>query len=144
MIVIRWLLGLFLLAMGANKFLGFMPAMDLPQEAGVFLTALADTGYMIPMIGITELTVGTLLLISATAPFAFVLLAPLSLNIILFHIFLAPDSMAPGATVFLLNVIFGAYYFDYYRSMFSRMMTEKVFYRKKTTQHTGKVTATAN
>lgn len=144
MFILRWLLGVFLLAMGANKFLGFMPPMNMPIEATQLMQAMIDSGYLLPMVGITELTTGALLLFTATAPFALVLLAPLSVNIVLFHVFLAPDTIIPAAAVFTLNLVLGTYYFEYYRSIFAQIFEEKVFYRNKKGLHTGHLTATAN
>lgn len=128
---LRLILGVFLLLAGTNKFFGFMSQPDFSQEAGQFMAALAETGYMFPMIGIVEIAVGAMLLAVATTPLALLLLAPLSVNIIAFHLFLDPSTIGAGAFVAILNVVLGVIYFDYYRSIFAKLFTEKVTYIDK-------------
>lgn len=118
--ILRVILGLFLLAMGLNKFLGFLPGMILAPPAAEFMGALAETGYMLRMVGVVEIVSGAMLLSRATAPFATILLAPLSVNVVLFHLFLDPSTIFFAAFVFVSNVILGAYYFDRYRPIFVR------------------------
>jgi putative oxidoreductase len=103
-LVLQALLGLALVIFGANKFLSFMPAPELPEEAGAFFGALFATGYMIPLIGLTELAAGVLLLARLWSALALVLLAPVSVNIVLFHLVLAPGGILPGLVIAGLNV----------------------------------------
>jgi putative oxidoreductase len=129
--LISIVLGLFLMMMGVNKFVGFMPSPEMPEQALLFLQAMGRTGYMIPMIALTELVCGFLLLFRATAPLATLLLAPLSLNIIAFHFFLAPQSMLPGLFVFTMNIALGIMFFDYYRSIFAKLFVERILITSK-------------
>lgn len=144
--IARWVLGIFLLVMGANKFFGFMPPMELSESAGQFIGALAATGYMLPMVGVVEIATGALLLSAATAPLAVILLAPLSVNILLFHAFLDPASGLFAGFVFLANLAFGIYYFDFYRPIFARLLSERVLIEdKKTTRRASHIrVATVN
>lgn len=103
-LVLRVLLGLILLTFGLNKFFNFMPMPDMPEPAGELMGAFMASGYIMPMIAITEIVTGTLLLLGMFVPLALVLLAPLSVNIILFHIFLAPAAILPGLIVAALNL----------------------------------------
>ncbi|WP_372770438.1 DoxX family membrane protein [Lutibacter sp.] len=103
--ILRILLGLILVIFGANKFLGFMPAMEMPAPAGNLMSAMMASGYMLKLVGATEVVVGLLLLIKKWVPFALVVLAPISVNIIFFHLFLAPAGIAPAAVVTLLNIV---------------------------------------
>jgi putative oxidoreductase len=52
----------------------------------VFITALVDTGYLWPLIGITELLAGLAILSGRFVPLFLILLAPITLNILLFHL----------------------------------------------------------
>lgn len=104
-LILRYLLGIALLVFGLNKFLGFMPPPELPQAAGQFMGALAATGYMFPLIGSVELLVGVLLFSRLSTPLALVLLLPISVNIVCFHVFLAPESIAPAALIAGLNLV---------------------------------------
>ena len=103
--VLRLLLGLILLVFGANKFLQFMPSPPMEGPPADFFGALFATGYMIPLIAITEIVAGVLLLINKWTGLALVLTATISLNIVMFHLALAPAGIAAAAVVAVLNVV---------------------------------------
>ncbi|VAW26727.1 hypothetical protein MNBD_BACTEROID04-421 [hydrothermal vent metagenome] len=103
--VLRVLLGLILVVFGANKFFGFIPNMEMPAAAGNLMSAMMESGYMFKLVGVTEIIVGLLLLIKKWVPFALIVLAPISLNMIFFHIFLAPAGIAPAAIVAIINIL---------------------------------------
>jgi len=111
----RIVLGLILLVFGLNKFFQFMPMPEMPEAAGALMGAFMETGYIMPMIAIVEVVTGILLLAGLFVPLALVLLAPLSLNVILFHIFLDPAGIAAGLIVFLLNLYLLLAYLDHYK-----------------------------
>jgi hypothetical protein len=90
----RFALGLIFSVFGLNGFLSFLPQPEHAGVAGSFLGALAATGYMFPLIKGTELAAGLLLLSGRVVPFALTLLAPVVVNIVLFHAFLEPASLA--------------------------------------------------
>jgi len=102
--VLRILLGLILVIFGANKFLDFMPHMEMPIKAAVLMGAMAKSGYMLKLVGATEVIVGLLLILKKWAPLALVVLAPISVNMVLFHLFLAPAGIGPAAIVTLINI----------------------------------------
>jgi len=103
--VLRLLLGLILLVFGANKFLQFMPSPPMEGPPADFMGALFATGYMFPMIAITEIVAGVLLLTNKWTGLALVLAAIISVNIIMFHLALAPAEIAAAAVVAVLNVV---------------------------------------
>jgi len=116
--VLRIILGLILIIFGANKFAGFMPAPELPEAAGNFMGALAKTGYMFPLIGAVEVIVGLLLVLKKWVPFALILLAPVAVNMVLFHLKLAPGGIGPAAVVTILNVILIYANWDKFKPLF--------------------------
>ncbi|PKP28957.1 MAG: DoxX protein [Bacteroidetes bacterium HGW-Bacteroidetes-18] len=116
--ILRIFLGLLLVVFGANKFLGFMPAMELPAPAGNLMDAMMESGYLFKLIGATEIVVGLLLLVKKWVPLALVVLAPISVNIVFFHLFLAPEGIAPAAVVALLNIVLIYANWDRYKSLF--------------------------
>ena len=110
--IIRFLLGLILIVFGANKLVmifngaGFMPQPSLPADASSFMASLGATGYILPVVGALEVYIGVLLILKKWVPFALVLLAPISVNILLFHFFLDLSGGMIGALlVALLNGI---------------------------------------
>src|SRR5205085_2585734 len=118
-IVLRSLLGLILLIFGLNGFLQFMPTPPMPKRAAGFIGALVQSGYMMQLVSGTQVVVGSMLLAGVMVPLALVILAPLVVNIILFHIFLAPAGILPGLIVAVLELILAWQYRDAFAPLFS-------------------------
>ena len=116
--IIQIILGLVLIIFGANKFIGFMPTPDLPKAAANFMGALSKTGYMFYLIGAVEVATGLLLVINKWIGFTLILLAPVAVNMVLFHTFLAPGGISPAALVFILNAFLIYKYWDQYKPLF--------------------------
>ena len=84
------------LVFGLNGFLNFMPApKDLPPDLITVSTGLMKGGYM-AVVSATELVVALLLLTNRFVPLALVLLAPIVVGIITFHIAIAPATIGSG------------------------------------------------
>ena len=62
------------------------------------------THYMFPLIMGTQLLAGVLLVLNRFVPLALALLAPVLVNIIAFHLWLAPSGIIPGAVALLLEI----------------------------------------
>ena len=102
--IVRIVLGVALVVFGANKFLHLIPMEAPTGSAGDFMNSLGATGYVFPVIGVLEVMIGILLLMKKWVAFALILLAPISINIVLFHLFLD----IPGSPIALLILIFNA------------------------------------
>lgn len=105
----RIVLGLIFVVFGLNGFLQFLPPPPLEGSAAAFMGALAATGYMFPLIKGTEVVAGALLLGNRYVPLALVLLAPVVVNIVLFHTVLAPPNPVTFMVVGLLGFLAWAY-----------------------------------
>lgn len=103
--IVRILLALILIAFGANKLYTFIPLPQPSPEAADFFTSLANTGYVLTVIAVFEIVIGILLLFKKWVPFALLLLVPLSLNILLFHLFLDVPSIGTAILVVAMNGI---------------------------------------
>ena len=105
-IIARVLLGIIFFVFGLNKFLNFIPPLEYDEGTTAFLyfTGLFGAKYFLPLIAITEIAVGIALLTNRFTALALLILAPVTVNIFLFHISLDPANGAPGYLVFLLNV----------------------------------------
>ncbi|HVU07406.1 MAG TPA: DoxX family membrane protein [Verrucomicrobiae bacterium] len=119
-IIARILMGLTFLVFGLNGFFHFIPQPKdaMPPGAMDFFGALMKTGYMIPLIFTTQTLVGALLLLNCFVPLALALIAPVIVNIILFHVYLAPSGI-PMAIVVLALELFLAWA---YRKSFAPML----------------------
>jgi uncharacterized membrane protein YphA (DoxX/SURF4 family) len=98
-LTVRFLLGAVFLVFGANKLVPFIPMPPLPPAAAPFIGGLAAAGYMIPMLGAIEVVAGALLIAGRFVPLALTVLAPIVVNIALFHVLLVPGF---GMVAFLL------------------------------------------
>jgi hypothetical protein len=117
----RITLGLVFFVFGLNGFLHFLPQPPLPAAAGGFLGGLASAGYFFPLLKATEVAAGVLLLSNRFVPLALTLLAPIVVNIVAFHAFLAPS---PGMVAFLLAA--EIYLAWTYRAAFRGVLAAKV------------------
>ena len=116
--IVRIFLGIMLVVFGLNKFLGFIPLPELPAQASSFMVSLGETGYVLKIVGVLEVLIGALLLLKKWVPFALVLLAPISINIVLFHLFLDVAGIGGAFLVFVLNAMLIYKHWPSYKSLF--------------------------
>jgi hypothetical protein len=100
----RLLLGAVFTVFGLNGFFHFLPAPPPSGLAAVFVGGLAASGYMFPLIKGSEVVVGLLLLGNRFVPLALTILAPIVVNILAFHLFLAPAGLALPLVVTALGI----------------------------------------
>lgn len=82
----RILLGLLFFVFGLNGFLNFIPAPPMEDPVVLaFMGGLMGTGYFFPFLKAIEVLCGLALLSGFYVPLALVVLAPITLNIVLFH-----------------------------------------------------------
>lgn len=117
-IIMRVLLGLALLVFGLNKFFSFIPMFEMPPAAANFMQSLESTGYVLSVVALIEILVGLLLLLNKWVPFALIILAPISINILLFHMFLDVSDILVAIIIVTLNVILIYKYWRAYRPLF--------------------------
>ena len=117
--IARILMGLVFLVFGLNGFLQFIPQPKdaMPEGAMAFFGALMNTGYMLPLIMGTQTIVGVLLLTNRFVPLALALIAPVIVNIVAFHAFLAPSGLVVAGVVAALELYLAWSYRKAYRSM---------------------------
>ena len=107
-LIARLLLGLMFLVLGLNGFLGFLNLGPAPAGlAGQFLGALFLSHYYWVVAGV-QVIGGALLLINRFIPLALVLLGPVIVNIICYHIFLnrSGASLAVLATILWFSIFY--------------------------------------
>lgn len=128
-LILRIGLGLLLLAFGFNKFFWFMPDFDFtgyPEAAHLFealrFSGHGDVGtghgYIMNIVGATEVIVGLLLVLRKWVPFALVLLVPISINIVAFHLMVNLPNIGPAAAVAIVNGYLIYLNWDSYKTMF--------------------------
>jgi hypothetical protein len=103
-LVARYLLGLIFLVFGLNGFLHFLPMRPMPGPAGAFMTGIASSPYIL-VIFACQLIGGILLLSGQFVPLGLTLLGPVIVNIIAFHLFLAPSGLVVALLVLILWIL---------------------------------------
>lgn len=91
-LIARCLLGFVFLVFGLNGFLHFIPMPPPTGVAGQFLGALFVSHFLV-VVFLLQLIPAILLLINRSVPLALTLLGPVLANIVLFHIFMAPNGL---------------------------------------------------
>jgi putative oxidoreductase len=113
--VLRLILGLLML-LGAVTHVTNTKEGVMAESA--FITAMVNTGYLWQIIGITELLAGLAILIGRFVPLALVLLAPITLNILLFHLSQpSPDGISIALTIIIAHIGLAWLYRKHYSSL---------------------------
>ncbi|MXX73783.1 MAG: DoxX family protein [Holophagales bacterium] len=118
--IARILLGLMFVFGGVTGLLQLAEP-EMGEDGAAFMGAIMDTGYLWPVIKVTEIVCGVLLILGMFVPLALVVLAPVVLNILLFHVFLEPSGVAIG----LFLVVLGLYTAHQHRESFSGVLQRK-------------------
>ncbi len=100
-LIARILLGLIFLIFGLNGFFHFIPMPPPAGLAGQFMGALFVSHYLVPIF-LLQLAGGALLLANRFVPLALTLLGPVIVNILLFHLLLAPQGIPLALVVVIL------------------------------------------
>ena len=103
-VIARFLLGLIFLVFGLNGFLHFIPASLPSGVAGQFVGALFVSNYLV-VVFLFQLISALLLLSNRYVPLALTLLAPVIVNILLFHILMAPTGLVLAIIVAVLWIV---------------------------------------
>ena len=104
-LIARVLLGVIFVVFGLNGFLHFLPMGPLPTGPAMqYFTALAQTHYM-DVVFAVQLLGGLLVLFNRYVPLGLTILAPVIVNIVLFHATMAPSGLPLAALVTILWVI---------------------------------------
>src|SRR5690242_5817191 len=94
-LIARILLGLIFVFFGLNAFLHYLPAQLPPGTAGQFLGAMFVSHY-VHVVSAFQVIGGVLMLIGRYIPLGLCILAAILVNILTFHITMAPAGILPG------------------------------------------------
>src|SRR5258707_14961576 len=100
-VIARYLAGAIFLVMGLNGFLNFIPLPPPGGVAGQFMGALYVSHYLWVIFAF-QVIGGLLLLVNRYVPLAVALLAPVLVNILTFHVLMAPAGLPMALFVTIL------------------------------------------
>jgi uncharacterized membrane protein YphA (DoxX/SURF4 family) len=115
--IARVLLGLPFVVFGLNGFLQFLP---MPPPEGVAATVMggfAAAGYFFPLLKATEVLAGLALLSGRLVPLALTVLAPIVLNIVLYHAVVVGSGLALPLVLAALGLYLAYAYRDSFRGV---------------------------
>lgn len=117
-LIARLLLGVLFLVFGLNGFLNFLSMGPPPSGlAGQFIGALFLSHYYWAIAAL-QVVAGVLLIVGRYIPLALVLLGPIIVNILLYHIFLMPAGIVLAVIATLLWFIVFYSYRQYFSGIF--------------------------
>jgi len=94
--VARILMGLAFFVFGLNGFLHFIPTPPMPDnDASRFAGILVRSHYIV-VVAALQVIGGALMLIGRYVPLGLIILGPIIVNILLFHLLMEPKGIVPG------------------------------------------------
>jgi hypothetical protein len=128
--IIRWLYSAFFLLIGAQALLataGILPASEFPgsPETKAFTNAIFATGFIGPIMSVTYVASGILMLFNRTAPLGIVLLTPFIVVILFTHLLLN-GSPAFGILLAALLGLFAWQFREAYQPMWNYQTESKL------------------
>jgi len=103
-IIARYLEGVIFLVFGLNGFLNFIPLPPPGGIAGQFMGALYVSHYLWVIFAF-QVIAGVLLLVNRYVPLAVAILAPVLVNILTFHVLMAPSGLPLALFAALLWIV---------------------------------------
>ena len=101
--VLSIVFGIFMANSGLKKFTSHMPTPEFADSGVSLMTAMGNSGWLIPLIALIEIGAGIMLIIGRTRPLGAIMMLPITTGIMLFHMISEPSGMIIGLAVFLLN-----------------------------------------
>jgi signal transduction histidine kinase len=95
-----------------------MPTHIYTGDEAIFIDSLSRTSYIPKVVGVLEIFIGLLLVFNKWASFALLLLAPIAVNILMFHLFTGAPGVSLALLVLVLNVILIYKHWQSYRPLF--------------------------
>ena len=115
-LVIRILLGLFVLVFGLNKFFNFIPMEAPTGDAGAYFGALVNTKTL-TLVALIEIVAGLSLIFNKFGALMSLILMSVSINAVLFHATLDPGGIAGAIVLIVLNILVLYGYKESYQPM---------------------------
>lgn len=119
MIVVRTLLGLFLLFASVSYFFKLGEANVKMPEASITYNKGLAVAHILPIVKAIELLCGLMFVTGLYNALATVLIFPITVNIVLFHAFADPANIGGGILLLVLNLIMAWFYRKNYAPLFA-------------------------
>ncbi|MEM7184449.1 MAG: acyltransferase [Spirochaetota bacterium] len=122
----RVLFGMIFLVFGVNSVLHFLPEPDMTPQGKAFIDGLVAAPYLFPIVKAIEVLAGGMVLSGMFVPLALILIAPITINILLYHVFLDPQGLAMAIALVILQLIIAWGYWPSFQGVLARQGAKKV------------------
>lgn len=116
-IIVRILMGLMFAFASIAYFFKLVPQPELTGDIKTFMEGIEASVYLMTTVKIFELLCAIAFLSGRFVPLAAVVIFPINLNILLFHLFLDPSSLMIAVLLMVGNLFLAYYYRDKYKPM---------------------------
>ena len=117
MIIVRTLMGLLFLFASIVVLFNLFPKPELTGITKTFNEGLESVGYFMPLLKITELLCGIAFVTGYYVPLATVVIAPIIVNIFMFHAFIDRTGLPVAIFLVIANIFIAYYYRDAYKGL---------------------------
>lgn len=118
-IVVRVLMGLMFAFASIVVLFKLMPEPVQTGNVKIFMEGMAASVYLMTTVKIFELICAIAFLSGRFVPLAAVVIFPINLNILLFHVFLEPSGLPIAILLMLENLFLAYYYRNKYKPLFA-------------------------
>jgi putative oxidoreductase len=116
--IVRVLMGLLYIFSSVVVLFKLVEQPVLTGDVKVFMDGVAATGYLMTLIKVVELICGVALVAGVFVPLTTIIIFPISLNIFLYHLSIAPEGAPVGIILLLMNLFVAYYYRKNYEPLF--------------------------
>ena len=114
---VRLLMGLLFLFASVVVLFKLMPQPELTGDVKVFNEGIVASGYLMTLLKLTELVCALAFLSGFFVPLATVVIFPVTLNILMNHLFIAPEGLSVAILLMAGNLFLAYYYRERYLPM---------------------------
>ncbi|QEK52643.1 DoxX family protein [Pedobacter aquae] len=103
--VLSLLFGLMFINAGLNKFFNYMPMPeDMPEAMVKLIAAYTTIVWLMPLVAVVEIIGGVLIIIPRFRALAAIMVLPITVGILLTHIFNEPSGLPIAIAFFAVNI----------------------------------------
>lgn len=96
--------GLIMINGGLNKFFHYFPLPQMPEAATKLMAVFVESGWIMALIALVEIIAGILIIIPKTRPLAAIMIFPVMIGIVLFHVFQDPKNVIMSLILLVINL----------------------------------------
>lgn len=116
-LVLRIIFAVYLIFFGMDHFFNYIPFPEMAPEANEYFQNLLSTNAM-QLVGIVEVVAGIAFLVNRFGALMALILMSVSINAVLFHLYLDPPKIYGALVLLILNIIFLYQYRAKYTALF--------------------------